>query len=183
MVQIRLGQALLIVCCVFYLIWWSVAFHPSHGNVHASGITMVLLLITFIFGIAGMSVNLIGIRDHANERGFISGYAIIVCGILSYFILMYGTRILLNRQVTTELFLIIGWTMLEVASANSVFSLGRMSVREVVFFLIIVAVAVVSSLIFYLAYYRVEPMLAYYFGMIPLVTEAMCMGVFLFLTK
>ena len=73
--------------------------------------------------------------------------------------------------------------MLEVASVNTVFSLGRMSSRETTILLIIVAIAAISSLIFYLAYYRVDPMLAYYFGMVPLVTEAMCMGVFLFLTK
>lgn len=34
--QIRLGQGLLIICCVFYLIWWGVAFHPNHGDSHTS---------------------------------------------------------------------------------------------------------------------------------------------------
>lgn len=183
MTQIRLGQALLVVCCIFYLIWWGIAFHPSHGNSHASGLDGVLLMITAGFGLVGLAVNLIGIRDASAGHGFISGYMIIGCGVIGYLILMFGSSIFLHRQVTTELMLIIGWTMLEVASTNTAFSFGRLSFEQVRLFLVIVAVAAISSMIFYLAYYRVEPMLGYYFGMVPLVTEGVSMGIFLLLVK
>ena len=58
---------------------------------------------------------------------------------------------------TSELFLIIGWSMLEVAA--------------------------VLSLYFYLQYYKVKPMIGYFFGMVPLITEAISMGVFEYLTR
>jgi len=48
---------------------------------------------------------------------------------------------------------------------------------------IIVAVAAVLSLYFYLQYYKVKPMAGYFFGMVPLITEAISMGVFEFLTR
>ena len=183
MAQIRLGQVLLIVCCIFYLIWWSVAFHPSHGNSHASGIDGILLMITAAFGLAGLAVNLIGIRDNVSGNGFISGIIIIGAGIAAYVVIMFLTSTFLHRQVTTELMLIIGWAMLEIASVNTACALEHISWNKVVLFLFIVAVAAISSLVFYLLYYRVEPMLGYYLGMVPLVTEALGMGVFLLLSK
>ena len=91
MERIRLGQAFLIICCIFYLIWWGVAFHPSHGDSHARGIDGILLLIT--------------------------------------------------------------------------------------------AMAAIMSLFFYLRYYNVKPMTGYLFGMVPLVTEAVTMGIFELLTR
>ncbi len=72
--------------------------------------------------------------------------------------------------------------MLEVASINRAFAWERVSVDRAMVFLIIVAVAAVMSLFFYLQYYKVKPMTGYYFGMVPLITEAVSMGIFEFLT-
>ena len=62
MEQIRLGQGLLIICCVFYLIWWGVAFHPSHGDGHTSGTDGILLLITALVDDAG-NEKLVSVED------------------------------------------------------------------------------------------------------------------------
>jgi hypothetical protein len=61
--------------------------------------------------------------------------------------------------------------------------MGRVSIDKVVVFLVIIAVAAVLSLYFYLKYYKVKPMTGYFFGMVPLSTEAISMGVFEFLTR
>ena len=82
--QIRVGQGLLIICCVFYLIWWGVAFHPNHGDSHTSGIDGILLLITAAFGLAGLYFNMLGIVKTPPERGLVSGLVIIVAGIVTY---------------------------------------------------------------------------------------------------
>ncbi len=183
MEQIRLGQGLLIICCVFYLIWWSVAFHPNHGDSHTAGVDGILLLITMAFGMAGLVFNMLGITKMPPGRGLVSGIVIIIAGVVTYVVLLYGSRIILHRQVTSELFLIIGWTMLEVASINRSFAWGRIPVDRAVVFLIIVAVAAVLSLYFYLQYYKVQPMVGYFFGMVPLVTEAISMGIFELFTR
>ncbi len=181
--QIRLGQALLIICCVFYLIWWSVAFHPNHGDSHTSGVDGILLLITMAFGLAGLIFNLLGMLKTPPGNGLVSGIVILVAGVATYVALLYASRILLHRQVTSELFLIIGWAMLEVASINRAFAWERVTMDKVITFLVIVAVAAVLSLYFYLQYYRVKPITGYFYGMVPLVTEAISMGVFEIFTK
>ncbi len=183
MEQIRLGQGLLIVCCVFYLIWWGVAFHPSHGDSHASGMDGILLLVTALFGLAGLAVNMLGIIKPPPKEGLISGIVIIISGVLIYVVLLFGSGKILHRQVTSELFLIIGWSMLEVASINRSFAWEKVTVNQVVVFLVLVAVAAILSLYFYLQYYRVKPMVGYIYGMIPLITEAISMVIFEFLTR
>lgn len=181
MEQIRLGQGLLIICCVFYLIWWGVAFHPSHGDSHTSGIDGILLLITALFGLAGLTVTMLGIIKTPPKEGLVSEIVIIITGVVTYMVLLYGSRILLHRQVTSELFLIIGWAMLEVASINRSFAWEMVTVNQVALFLVIVAAAAILSLYFYLQYYRVKPMVGYIYGMIPLITEAISMGIFEYL--
>lgn len=183
MEQIRLGQGLLIVCCVFYLIWWGVAFHPSHGDSHTSGMDGILLLVTALFGLAGLAINMLGIVKSPSKEGLISGIVIIISGVVTYMVLFFGSGMILHRQVTSELFLIIGWSMLEVASINRSFAWEKVTVNQVVAFLVIVAVAAILSLYFYLQYYRVKPMVGYIYGMIPLITEAISMVVFEFLTR
>ena len=183
MAQIKLGQALLIVCCIFYLIWWGVAFHPDHGNNHTSGLNGILLLITAGFGLAGLFINMKGVVKTPPAKGLVSGISIIVSGVLTYVVLLYATRIILHRQVTSELFLIIGWSMLEVASINRAFAWEAVTIDKAVFFLIITAIAATLSLFFYLQYYKVKPMTGYLFGMVPLITEAITMGIFEFLVR
>ncbi len=183
MAQIKLGQALLIVCCIFYLIWWGVAFHPSHGDNHTHGIDGILLLVTAIVGLSGLAVNMMGIVKTPPEKGFTSGLIIIVAGIVIYAILLYGTRVLLHRQVTSELFLIVGWSMLEMASINRAFAWGAVTIDKVAIFLIVTSISAILSLFFYLQYYRVKPMTGYLFGMVPLITEAITMGIFELLAK
>ena len=53
--------------------------------------------------------------------------------------------------------------MLEVASINRALAWERVSVDKVIVFLVIIAVAAVLSLYFYLQYYKVKPMTGYFF--------------------
>ena len=182
--QLKFGQGLLIVCCIFYLIWWAVAFHPSQGDGHTSGKNGILLIITAVFGLAGLAMTMLGIinkppaNGFATRTGLVSGITIIAVGVIAYVVLLLGSKVLLHRMVTSELFLIVGWTMLEIAAINRAFTKSGVSYQNAKLFIAIVAVAAVLSLFFYLQYYRVKPMTGYIFGMIPLVTEAATMVVF-----
>lgn len=133
------------------------------------------------FGLAGLTVNMLGIIKIPPKEGLVSGIVIVITGVVTYMVLLYGSRIILHRQVTSELFLIIGWAMLEVASINRSFAWEMVTVNQVALFLVIVAAAAILSLYFYLQYYRVKPMVGYIYGMIPLITEAISMGIFEYL--
>ncbi len=179
MMQIRIGQVLLIICCVFYLVWWCVAFHPAHGDNHTSGVDGILLIVTALFGLGGVAINLIGIRDSGADTGFISGGMIAVIAIIVYVVLLFGTRIFFHRQVTTELLLIVGWAALMVSSINTVYALEQITMDKVIVMLAIIGVAAALSFVFYMLYYNVPPMRGYVYGMIPLITEAVSMAAFL----
>ena len=73
--------------------------------------------------------------------------------------------------------------MIEVASINRAFAWETVTIDKVVIFLTIILIAAISSLFFYLQYYRVKPMTGYIFGMVPLITEAITMGIFVFLVR
>ncbi len=52
---------------------------------------------------------------------FIRMWIIPVIGIISYILLLVITSKLLHRQVTSELFIIVGWTVLELCFVNAMY--------------------------------------------------------------
>ena len=158
-------------------------FYPARGDNHSSGVGTMLLLITAAFGLTGIAIDVTAMMQNDTKGGFIPGIAILIAGITVYILLLFGTKIFLHRIVTTELILIVGWTMLEVAVANTAWGYGVFKGSDVVLFLIIVALAAVSSLVLYLMYYNVKPAIGYVFGVIPLITEAITMGVYIIMTR
>lgn len=182
MEKIRLGQMFLILCCMMYFVWWLKSYHPTKGDSHYTGISGIMLIITSLFGLVGTGFNLSGIITLSPINGFISGYVIIAAGIITYLVLFVIFQFFIRRDTTTELFLIVGWVMLETASMNIAYALGIVSVTSAIIFLILVFVAAISSLYFYLKYFIVAPMKGYIYGAIPLVTEAICMAIYNFMT-
>ena len=73
MKRIIIGQIMIIICCLFYLVWWCRGYRPGVVVSRTGGVNGVLLLIT---------------------------------------------RFAFRRGVTTELFLIVGWIMLEMTVIN-----------------------------------------------------------------
>ena len=169
------GQVLLIACCVFYLIWWYRGFRPNVETDRIGGINGCLLLITAVLGIAGILFSLLPAPETVVKK--YSPMVILVGGITAYIILMMVTRYMLNRIVTSELFLIIGWTMLELSLLNRLDGSGLLSGPRLISVYISIALAFIISMILYVAYYRMEDNAAFYSAMIPLVTEAASMGV------
>ncbi|MCD8004147.1 MAG: hypothetical protein LUE91_00580 [Oscillospiraceae bacterium] len=102
--------------------------------------------------------------------------AIFIGGIVAYVLLLAGSCFLLKRQVTTELFLIIGWAALTFLELDALYALGRCSKGTAVFFLALTAAAAVVSLICYLLYYRLDSLKGYLDGMVPLVLAALVMA-------
>ena len=103
------GQILLILCCTVYLIWWYRGFRPGIYVSRAGGVNGGLLLITMVLGFAGVVFSLMPVEKI--REPLVSQVMIVICGIAAYFILLVVTKVFFNRVVTTELFLIVGWTM------------------------------------------------------------------------
>lgn len=169
--QMLTGNLMLVVCCVFYLLWWLIAFKPNGA---VKGIKSGWLLIpAFIFGIAAVMQIVRG--SWVDGELLFPSSAVVIGGIAIYVILLAATAIFLKRQVTTELFLIVGWAVLTFMEINSLYALGDFSKTAAIIFLIVVVIAAIVSLICYLLYYNLDSVKGYVDGMIPLLIVAVMM--------
>lgn len=172
--RILLGQILLIICFIFYLIWWYRGFRPGVAPAtRVQGINGLLLALTVLFGVAGIAFSLMP-GSVATLR--IDPTLILTVGVGSYVILLLLTRFIFHRTVTSELLLIVAWTMLEVWVIDWLNGAAALSDDSFSIMLAVIAVAFFSSMVLYVAYYRMEEMKAFYTAMVPLATGIVTMG-------
>lgn len=171
------GQAALIICCVFYMIWWFLCYKPGTSVNRIGSWRGLLLLVTAACGFAGAFLILTSLGNlPLSQPNRFSGTAVILGGIITYAALACITHFVWKRPVTTELVLIVGWAMLEVSLCGSLNSAGIFNDHRLTAAVIIIAIAFLISMILYVLYYRMEEMQAYYLAVVPLITEAVSMG-------
>ena len=168
------GQCALILCCFFYLIWWYRGFRPGVTVNRIGGVNGILLAVTAVLGLTGIKLSLDSIMDTEGKLPM-SPLSIIFVGIIAYVLLLLVTKFVFHRIVTSELLLIVVWTMLEAAVINWLNARGYLTGFRLAVMVIVLILAFVISIILYVAYYRMEEMKAFYAAMIPLVTEAAAM--------
>ena len=173
--RIVIGQGSLIICCILYLIWWCRGYRPGVNASRLGGINGVLLLATAAFGIAGIALSLMPLPLTAAPK--LRPTVILIAGIAGYLALVLITRFAFHRIVTTELFLIVGWTILEMTVISRLNAFGGLSGTGFAVMCAVIAAAFVLSIVLYVAYYRMEGMKAFYLAMVPLITEALAMAV------
>ncbi len=168
------GNVSLVACCVFYLLWWVLAFKPTGA---IKGFKSGWLLIpAVLLGIASVILIIKG-SNAASGPSFFSAGAVLLVAIVVYLALLLVTQLVFHRQVTTELVLIVGWTALVFLEGNALFGMGVVARSEaLVLFAVAVAVAVVS-MVCYLLYFGLADLAGYLDGMIPLVLVAVYMVV------
>ena len=175
MQKIEMGQFLLILCCVSYLVWWYRGFRPDVEVSRTSGIGGILLLVTAVLGIAGVFFSLSPVMEKTAAK--LNPMHIAAAGILGYIILLWITRTVFDRVVTSELLLIVGWTVLELTVINRLNAALFLSDSSFFVMGIVIAAAFAISMVLYVAYYRIEEWKAFYAAMVPLLTEAATMTV------
>lgn len=150
--QMLTENLLMIGCCVFYLAWWLITFKPEGA---IKGIRSGWLLIpALLFGVAAVMRIAQGSGTVESNALLFPRSAVLISGVVVYVVLLVGTSVLLKRQVTTELFLIVGWTTLMFLDLNALFAQGQFTRSTVILLLIITLIAAFVSMICYLLYYR-----------------------------
>jgi hypothetical protein len=175
MKKIILGQILLIICCVFYLIWWYRGYRPGVSVRRSSGLNGLLFMATAFFGMAGVAFSLSPVESVRMPR--ISPMTIVLAGVIGYVVLLIVTTRIFHRTVTTELLLITCWTVLEMTVINHLYSAEVLSDKGFAGMCVCIALAFAVSIVLYVAYYRMEEMKAFYAAMVPLVTEGVTMAI------
>jgi hypothetical protein len=176
--KITVGQILLIICCIFYLVFWSISYKPDQTVNRGAGLSGLFLLITAVCGITGVFFSVQGVNSitpHVAAK--LNGTLLIAGGVIAYILLLLITTRFFKRPVTTELLLIVSWMVLELTVISTLNAGGRLSDLRFWIMLVIIEAAFILSMVLYVLYYRMEPMKAYYAAMIPLITEGISMAV------
>ena len=177
MERIMSGTAALTMCCVSYLIWWIMDFRPDGKSMTSWPWLMLTMLLAFI----GVWLSIAGIGE-VEKSSLRFGIWPVGIGIAAYLVLMAGSGAILHRQVTAELLLIVGWTVLQICVLDAAGAMTGELTWTNLFMVFAMLVAAVSFLA-YLAYYNLSPVMGYIDGMVPLLlcgglmlTETVVMG-------
>lgn len=178
MKELLYGNRSMIVCVICYLAWWIITFKPPAPKGTLTG--SLFLIGAFIFGIGGIFMIVHAMTRMEGQdivNPFMPVWIVPVAGIISYVILLVLSSKLLHRQVTSELLIIIIWTVLEICFVITMYRYGFIG-NGVLSVLIagIIAVTVIS-MICYMLYYKLEYTKGYYDGMVPLILTGIMMVV------
>ncbi len=168
------GHALLIICIICYLVWWCITFKPG-GSSTLFGNTCIVL--AFVSGAAGVLLNSHGISIRENASAGVPGAYILIGGAVVYVVLFLIFTLVFHRQLTTELFLIVGWAVLEMCTLNALFCTGDFSRTIAISLAVIVIAAAAVSLVCYMLYYGLSGQKGWIDGMIPLIMAGTVMAI------
>ncbi len=168
--ELLYGNRSMIACVLCYLAWWIITFKPPAPK--GSLIGSIFLIGAFVFGLGGIfiiihAITRMGLEQAVNPLFPI--WTIPVAGLITYILLLAITSKLLHRQVTSELIIIIGWTVLELCFVSSMYRYGIAGKEALIGLFVGIIIVTALSIICYLLYYKLEYVKGYYDGMIPLV--------------
>lgn len=175
------GNILLIVCCAFYLLWWCIAFYPQKSV--SKMITGPIIIFAAAVGIVGGYLVLRAISDINLSRSLIGGFKLLAIGALVYVALLLVSFFALNRPVTTELLLIVGWAVLQISYVNVLYGTTHIGLTTAIILILCIIAFAVASLVAYMAYYQLEAFASYVDGMIPLILVMIMMIVTTFFSR
>ena len=174
--EILAGNLLLLLCSLFYLIWWVISYRPnSYGMSATGGLYLIVAAITGITAIAVLAYGINSLAPHSH--GMRVKFILIGAGIL-FLAMLAITTLVFHRIVTSELMLIHIWLALEMSAVAVLFGTGRFGVGIAVTMAILIGIAFIVGLICYVLYYRLDETASYWTGMIPLIVAALVLIVF-----
>src|SRR4051794_18958412 len=108
-----IGELLLVVCSVSYLVWWTTTYRPSGRTSPGGG---YFLGGAVLGGVGGLALLAVGIALLLPRASWLALGATVVGGALVGALLLYLTSTVAHRPVTTELPLIVVWATMQLAA-------------------------------------------------------------------
>jgi hypothetical protein len=162
------GEVLLVVCSLSYLVWWTVTFRPSGRASPGGGF---FLAGAVVGGLGGLVLLAVGIAALLAKASLPALGATIVGGVLVGVLLFYLTSSVAHRPVTTELPLIVVWSTMQLAAGVTLWTAGVLRAPAASTWIVATAMATLVGLACYLVFYRLDPIPAYWVGMVPLAVD------------
>ncbi len=170
-----LGNILLILCCIFYLAWWLIAFKPAGA---VQGMKSGWLLVpAAAAGIGAIASIIKGVSGTDGALLLLPTKRVALIGLAAYVILLIFTYLLMKRPVTTELLLIVGWAVLAILEISALYAHHVYGQAAAWGFIAAVMALAALSLVCYLLYYKLDAVAGYYDGIIPLAVIGIVMAV------
>ena len=170
------GNALLLICSLFYLAWWAVAFRPgSTGKMAGAG----FIALAFFTGLGAVALICLAVGALSQHSHAVSVWYILIGTAALYLILLLVTAAVFHRTVTSELLIIHVWAALELSSVAVLYGTGRFCIALASVQAVLIGMAVVAGVICYVLFYRLSGTAGYWDGMVPLAADAFVMAVFL----
>ena len=163
--MIVIGEVLLVVCSWSYLVWWTITFRPSVRTPAGGGL---FLAGAVLGGLVLLAVGIAAILPKASSPAL---GATIVGGALVGALLLYVTSSVAHRPVTTELPLIVVWATVQLAAGITLRTAGVLRAPAASAWIVATAIATLVGLACYLIFYRLDPIPAYWIGMVPLAVD------------
>ncbi|GAA3560488.1 hypothetical protein GCM10022197_15000 [Microlunatus spumicola] len=163
-----IGEILLVVCSVSYLVWWTTTYRPSGRTSPGGG---YFLGGAVLGGVGGLALLAVGIALLLPRASWLALGATVVGGALVGALLLYLTSTVAHRPVTTELPLIVVWATMQLAAGVTLRTAEVLTAPAAVGWIVAVALATLVGLACYLVFYRLDPIPAYRVGMVPLAVD------------
>lgn len=111
--MIVIGELLLVVCSLCYLVWWTIAFRPPVRTPPGGGLFLAGAMLGGLGGLVLLAVGIAALLPKASSSVLV---ATIVDGVLVGALLLYVTSNVAHRRVTTELPLIVVCATVQLAA-------------------------------------------------------------------
>jgi len=166
--MIVIGELLLVVCSLCYLVWWTITFRPSVRISPGGGLFLAGAVLGGLGGLVLLALGIAALLPKASSPALA---ATIVGGVLVGALLLYVTSSVAHRPVTTELPLIVVWATVQLATGITLRTAGVLRAPAASAWIVATAVATLVGLACYLIFYRLDPITAYWIGMVPLAVD------------
>lgn len=166
--MIMIGELLLVVCSGCYLAWWSMAFRPSARTPSGGGLFLAGAVLGGVGGLVLLAIGIAVILPKASTQALA---ATILGGVLVGALLLFVTSSVAHRPVTTELPLMVVWATAQLAAAVTLRTAGALKAPATSGWIVATAIATLVGLACYLMFYRLEPIPAYWIGIVPLAVD------------
>ena len=174
--EIFAGNLLLLVCSLFYLAWWVVSYRPGSSS-GSSG--LLYITAAFITGAAAIALMSGGIDSLSNNSEAVPVKFILLGSVILLFFLLLITATVFHRPVTSELLIMHIWAALELSAVAVLYGTGRLGALQAIAVTVLVGIAFAAGMVCYVLYYSLDENARYIAGMVPLITDALVMAVFM----
>lgn len=174
--EIFAGNLLLLICSLFYLAWWIVSYRPGSSS-SSSG--LLYITAAFITGIAAIALMSGGIDSLSQVSDYLPVKYVLLCSALLFILMVMVTAMGFHRPVTSELLIMHIWATLELSAVTVLYGTGRFGTVQAAAMTALVVIAFAAGIVCYVLYYGLDESTRYITGMVPLITDALVMAVFM----